>query len=68
VELKIKESEEKAVTVEKAMKEAEERLQEAEKLLEEVKAKSGTPFGSIWWMERELKEAQKYLPKRKQQP
>jgi hypothetical protein len=26
----------------------------------------GSPLGSIWFMERELKEAQKYLPKSKQ--
>jgi hypothetical protein len=26
----------------------------------------GSPQGAIWFMERELKEAQKYLPKSKQ--
>ena len=49
------------------VQEAEARLQEAQQLLEEAKTKSGTPHGAIWWMERELKEAQKYLPKKKQQ-
>jgi predicted nucleic acid-binding Zn-ribbon protein len=67
-EARTRDCEEKAKQVEAAMKEAEARLQEAQDLLEAAKKKSGTPFGSIWWMERELKEAQKYLPKRKQQP
>ena len=34
--------------------------------LEEVKRQGGVPHGAIWWMEREMKEQQKYLPKSKQ--
>jgi len=34
--------------------------------LEKAKKKSGTSYGSIWWMERELKDAQRFLPKSKQ--
>jgi len=34
--------------------------------LEEVKKKGGVAYGAIWWMERELKEKEKYLPQRKQ--
>jgi len=51
--------------VEKANKEVEARMKEAEAYLEEVKKKGGA-FGSIWWIERELKEAKKYLPQKKQ--
>jgi len=40
--------------------------QEAENSLEELKKQGGTAKGSIWWMEREVKEAKKYLPKSKQ--
>jgi chromosome segregation ATPase len=40
--------------------------QEAQNVLEELKKQGGTAKGSIWWMEREVKEAKKYLPKSKQ--
>lgn len=30
--------------------------------LNELKKKAGVPHGRIWWMERELKEAQKFMP------
>jgi chromosome segregation ATPase len=52
--------------VEKQTKEAEAKVKEALDFLEEVKKKGGAPQGAIWWMEREVKEAQKYLPKSKQ--
>jgi chromosome segregation ATPase len=52
--------------VEVAVKETEKRFQEAQDFLEAAKKKGGVPKGSIWWMERELKEKQKYLPKSKQ--
>jgi len=32
-----------------------------------VKKKGGVAYGALWWMDRELKEAAKYLPKKKQQ-
>jgi len=35
-----------------------------EKFLEELKSQPANPYGAIWWMERELHEAQKYLPKK----
>jgi len=53
--------------VEESFVEAEARVAEAEAYLEEVKRKGGAALGAIWWMQRELIEAQKYLPKRKQQ-
>jgi len=51
--------------VEAAVIETEEKYKEAQDYLEEVKRKGGVSHGAIWWMERELKEAQKYLPKKK---
>jgi len=38
---------------------------EAEAFLDELKRQPANPYGAIWWMERELREAQKYLPKKK---
>ncbi len=52
--------------MEAAVRETEARFQEAQDFLEEVKKKGGVAHGAIWWMERELKEAQKYMPKKKQ--
>jgi len=59
--------------VEKERKAAEEQTRkleevfnQAQEYLEKVKKSGGNPLGAIWWMERELKEAQKYLPKKKQ--
>jgi len=52
--------------VEKAVIEIEEKFREAEAYLQEVKRKGGVANGAIYWIERELKEAKKYLPQRKQ--
>jgi len=52
--------------VAEAVRQTEKRMQEAEDYLREVKRKGGVAFGGIWWMERELAEAKKYLPKSKQ--
>jgi len=46
---------------EAALEEARRRLEEAEAYLEE--AKKRLPEGQIWWLERELQERRKYLPK-----
>jgi len=51
--------------VEEAIKETEIKVQETTDYLEALK-KTAVPRGAIWWIERELKEAQKYLPKKKQ--
>jgi phage-related tail protein len=59
-------AEEKARQVEAAVRDAENKFQEASEYLEHVKKNGGTANGAIWWIERELKEAQKYLPKSKQ--
>jgi len=61
-----KEVEESTRRLEVAVKETETKMQEAQDFLEEVKKKGGISFGAIWWMERELVEAKKYLPKSKQ--
>jgi len=58
--------EEQKLRVEEAYREAEVKLKEAQDFLEEAKQKGGVSHGAIWWLERELKEAQKYLPKKKQ--
>jgi chromosome segregation ATPase len=59
-------AEDKARKVEEAVREAEAKFNEAQEYLERVKKNGGSANGAIWWMERELKEAQKYLPKSKQ--
>jgi len=51
--------------VEDALREIEKKYQEATDYLEQVK-KNAVPRGSIWWIERELKDAQRFLPKKKQ--
>jgi len=63
---KREEKEEQAKRVEAKVRETEGLMREAEAFLEAVKQKGGVAHGAIWWMERELKEAQKYLPKKKQ--
>jgi len=42
-------------------------LEEAEEKMREVMSRPSVPHGQVWWMERELTETKKYLPKRKQQ-
>eukprot|EP01107_Rhizomastix_libera_P002526 TRINITY_DN1442_c0_g1_i1.p1 TRINITY_DN1442_c0_g1~~TRINITY_DN1442_c0_g1_i1.p1 ORF type:complete len:299 (-),score=107.40 TRINITY_DN1442_c0_g1_i1:83-979(-) len=49
-----------------SVKEAEKKLQEAMDYLQEAKRSSGGAMGNIWWMEREIIEKKKYLPKSKQ--
>jgi len=60
------EVEEATRKVEAAVRETEARMQEAQDFLEEVKRKGGVAYGAIWWMEREITEAKKYLPRNKQ--
>eukprot|EP00026_Physarum_polycephalum_P013462 Phypoly_transcript_13866.p1 GENE.Phypoly_transcript_13866~~Phypoly_transcript_13866.p1 ORF type:complete len:207 (+),score=48.78 Phypoly_transcript_13866:303-923(+) len=51
--------------LEKKVVETEKAAAEAEAFLEQLKSQPANPFGSIWWLERELKEAQKFLPNKK---
>eukprot|EP00026_Physarum_polycephalum_P014038 Phypoly_transcript_14505.p1 GENE.Phypoly_transcript_14505~~Phypoly_transcript_14505.p1 ORF type:complete len:316 (+),score=114.99 Phypoly_transcript_14505:56-949(+) len=69
--LKKTEKERKAAEVatqnlEKKVRELETLFAEAEAKLKELREQGGSAQGAIWWMTRELKEAQKYLPKKKQ--
>ena len=45
---------------EKALEETQQRFKEAEEYLEEKKNAIG--HGQMWWIERELHEAKKYMP------
>jgi len=57
---------EAADEAERAAQEATDLFNDACAQLEAAKANSsGTGKGNIWWMERDLKEVQKYLPKRR---
>jgi len=60
------EAEESTRRVEQAVRETEVQFQQALDYLEEVKKKGGVARGAIWWMERELTEVKKYLPRSKQ--
>jgi len=61
-----KESEKRTREVEQLVRKTEEQMQQALDFLEEVKRKGGVAYGAIWFMEREIKEAKKYLPRSKQ--
>eukprot|EP00013_Stygamoeba_regulata_P019895 CAMPEP_0177661030 /NCGR_PEP_ID=MMETSP0447-20121125/18409_1 /TAXON_ID=0 /ORGANISM="Stygamoeba regulata, Strain BSH-02190019" /LENGTH=347 /DNA_ID=CAMNT_0019166241 /DNA_START=46 /DNA_END=1089 /DNA_ORIENTATION=- len=52
--------------LEQAYADLENKMEEARQELEAVKAKPGGGKGAIWWMERELFEADKRLPQAKQ--
>jgi hypothetical protein len=47
----------------KALALAQQRVTELEAYLAELAAKSGSSAGSLWWIERELHEQKKYMPK-----
>jgi len=51
--------------VEKAEEEGQAKVDECVEEIEELKKCGGETFGTFWWMEREIEEAQKYLPKHK---
>ena len=57
------EAEEAEKAVAAAVAEAERKFQEALDFLEAEKMKGGIAQGDIWWMEREITEKKKYLPK-----
>jgi len=52
--------------LESARKATEKALVEAQRMLEDIKKRGSVPKGSIWWMDREVKEAKKYMPRSKQ--
>jgi len=45
-----------------AMDAASAKVDEAQAYLDEIKNQPGQPYGSIWWVDRELHEQKKYLP------
>jgi len=53
------------LTSEAAAKKAEKALIDAQNYLEEVKKNATGGRGALWWIERELGEAKKYMPQRK---
>jgi DNA repair exonuclease SbcCD ATPase subunit len=59
------EAERAAEKLEAASRDAEKKRDEALEFLDKVKA-SGAGAGQVWWMQREMYEKQKYLPKAKQ--
>jgi len=58
-------AEEAKQAAERAVEAARQRVAEAEAFLEEVKAKPGQAQGALWWLDRELHEARKFLPESK---
>jgi len=53
--------------VEAAIKDTEAKAQAAQDFLEEIKRQCSTlPHGQIWWMERQVLEAKKYMPRSRQ--
>jgi len=50
---------------EEAMEEASAKVNEAQEYLNEIKKQPGQPYGSIWWVDRELYEQKKFLPEAK---
>jgi len=40
-------------------------MKEAEDYLKEVMSRPTVAHGQVWWLERELTEAKKYMPKRR---
>eukprot|EP01130_Rhizamoeba_saxonica_P000181 TRINITY_DN10177_c0_g1_i1.p1 TRINITY_DN10177_c0_g1~~TRINITY_DN10177_c0_g1_i1.p1 ORF type:complete len:353 (+),score=153.72 TRINITY_DN10177_c0_g1_i1:51-1061(+) len=56
-------AEESAAHAEAQVQVAAAKIQEAEDFLEEVKSRPGGGQGAIWWIERELAEARKYMPR-----
>jgi len=61
-EAALKKAEKTRIAAEEALAAAQQRLKAAEDYLEEVKMRGGSAQGGIWWMQRELHEAKKYLP------
>jgi DNA repair exonuclease SbcCD ATPase subunit len=50
---------------EAALNEAQKRFEEADAYLKEVSSRSGSAKGALWWIDRELQEARKYMPTKK---
>jgi len=55
-------SEQAKIAADASLQAAQAKLAEAEAYLEEVKSRPGCAHGQVWWIERELFEAKKYMP------
>jgi len=66
VEVASADAKKKARESEEAVAVAEKKVKEATEFLEKAKSRPGSAQGSIWYMQRELTEKKKYLPKSKQ--
>jgi len=60
-----KKAEKARMAADAAYEEAKTKLEQAEAYLKEVSSRSGSAQGALWWIDRELKEARKYMPERK---
>jgi len=56
----------KKVEVEKLVEDANKKFDEAQNYFNEVKSRPGSAEGDLWFINRELTEAKKYLPQKKQ--
>jgi len=59
----LQEAEEAKADLARRVVETQRAVAEAEAVLQELKSRKGTPHGKIWWMERTLRENQKFMPK-----
>jgi len=59
-------AEEQTRKVEAAVADTERKAKEADDYLEELKRAPTAAHGAIWWMQREVQEAKKYMPRSKQ--
>jgi len=61
-EAAVKKAEKTKIAAEETLASVKAKVKEAEEYLQKVKAQCGSAQGGIWWMERELHEAKKYMP------
>lgn len=61
-EAAIKKAEKTRIAAEETLLAAQQSFKAAEDYLEEVKSRSGSAQGGLWWMSRELHESKKYMP------
>jgi len=59
-------AEEQTRKVEAAIVETNRKAKEADEYLEELKRAPNQPHGAIWWLQREVAEAKKYMPRSRQ--
>jgi len=60
-----KKAEKARAEAEVALETARKSFDEADAYLKEVASRSGSAQGSLWWIQRELQEAKKYMPQKK---